>query len=110
MIFYRIVLTEPPTVEDFVSYEAEGRTPETTNSDAVRLWSGISVYAMEAQGRRQARAYPFLGHYLARLEIPNAGPVRFERTTRSRGHYTLWGEPSALLACVVATIPAVGVP
>lgn len=106
MIFYRIVLTDPPTVEDFLSYQVQGRTPATTDPEAFRLWSGISVYATEAQARRQALAYPFLGPYLARLEIPDTGPIRFERTTRSRGHYTLWGEPGALLACVVVTIAA----
>ena len=110
MIFYRIVLTDPPGVEAFLSYQAQGRTPATTDPEALRLWSGIAVYATEAQARRQAFAYPFLGHYLARLEIPDAGPIRFERTTRSRGHYTLWGEPAAVLACVVATTPAARVP
>lgn len=110
MIFYRIVLTDPPSVRDFLSYEAQGLTPRTTDPESLRLWGGISVYATEAQARRQALAYPFLGHYLARLDVPDVGPIRFERTTRSRGHYTLWGEPAALLGTVVATIRAARVP
>lgn len=95
MIFYRIVLTDPPSVEDLRSYQARGRIPATQDAEALRFWGGISVYATETQARRQAITYPFLGRYLARLDVLDAGPIQFERTTRSRGHFTLWGEPGA---------------
>jgi len=104
VILYRLVLRDPPTVEDFLSYEARGRPPTTTDPELIRLWSGVSAYATEARARRQSSAYPFLGSNIARLDIGESGPIRFERTTRSRGHYTLWGEPATLLASVVAVI------
>jgi hypothetical protein len=42
-----------------------------------------------------------LGDYIAELRIIEDGVVRFERTL-GRGHYTLLGEPGAMLKYVVA--------
>jgi hypothetical protein len=44
-----------------------------------------------------------MGRYIARLEIPEQGPVSFERT-RGRGHSTLWGEPELMLTYVVSVV------
>jgi hypothetical protein len=77
------------------------RDPET-----VRLASGLSSYATLAQALGKARAYPWLGGYIATLEVPADGLVRFERTLPgSRGHHTLWGEPEQLLRCAIAIEP-----
>ena len=64
--------------------------------------SGISVYATENQARRKALDYPHLGQQIAVLDIPDEGPNRFERTTRSRGHHTLWGDAAEIRSCVLA--------
>jgi hypothetical protein len=73
--------------------------------ETLRLWDGMSVWATETQARNKARAYPWLGRYIARLELPPAAPVRWERTLGSRGHHTLWGQPAVVLACVVSVTP-----
>ena len=102
--FYRIVLTNPPTLVDFLSDEAQGRPPRGETHRY--LWDGISVYATAQQARNKAQDYPFLGQFIARLDIPDQASVRSERTLRrSRGHHTLWGDPAYLLRCVVAVIP-----
>jgi hypothetical protein len=104
--FYRIVRNDPPTQDDFTSNAAKGRPLRDTDPETRRLWDGISVQATEAQSRRRVRQYPLLGRYIARIELPADAPVRAERTTRIPGHYTLWGDPAALLRYVVAVMPA----
>lgn len=103
--FYRITLTNPPTVDDFASPQSKGRAPRDDNLETQRLWGGISVFATERQARNQAMDLPLLGSYIAALTIPDDAPVRVERTLRTRGHHTLWAEPSLLLRCIVSVVP-----
>ena len=60
------------------------------------------MFATETQARNQARDFPLLGSYIARLDVPDDAPVRAERTLRTRGHHTLWADPQALLRYVGA--------
>jgi hypothetical protein len=98
--FFKIVHSESPTLSDFLSNVARGRS-FPSDPEQVRLWDGISVYDSRAQARRRARKAPFLGGFIAELRVPEETSIRYERTTRSRGHYTLWGDPATLLACVI---------
>lgn len=99
--FFRIVRSDPPTLDDFRSHAARGRVLRPgADAETGRLWSGVSVYATEAQGRRHAKSSPMLGTYLAELEISEPGTIQCERTG-GHGHYTLWGEPAELLRCVI---------
>lgn len=102
--FWRIVRTNPPSVRDFLSNEAQGRIPRDNNPETLRLWSGISVYATRLQAQRTAMTYPFLGGFLAELRISDTDPFRWEKT-RGRGHHTLWGEARLMLPRVVAVVP-----
>ena len=104
-LLHRIVRTDPPTQDDFVSNAAEGRPPPA-DPDRRAVWDGLSVYSTEAQARRKRRASPILGPYIAVLRVPTDGSVRIERTLVGDGHHTIWGEPDRLLALVVAVIPA----
>ena len=101
--FSRVVKHNPPTPEDFMSYEALGIPVLDPSPETLRLRDGISVQATEAQARRKARGILGLGSYIARLEIPEDAPIRIERT-KGPGHHTLWGEPAELLRCVVPPI------
>jgi hypothetical protein len=97
---YRIVKTNPPKLADFVSNAAKERPiPDDARPEARRLWDGLSAYATEAQARRHAKISPMLGSFLAELAITPDAPVRIERTLGT-GHYTIWGDPALLLACV----------
>ena len=49
-----------------------------------------------------AKSYPWLGRFVARLEIPETGATRWEKTTTSRGDHTLWGGPPDILVCIVS--------
>ena len=71
----------------------------------LRLWDGISVYNSEERARRRAQTAPHQGTYIAVMRFATEGAVRFERTTASRGHFTLWGDPSTLLTTVISVVP-----
>lgn len=96
---YRIVWTNPPTVDDMKSNAALGRQPRAVTQEVWRLWRGISLFDSIERARRQASRHPWRGDaYIAELRIP-VGAFRIE-ATRSRGHYTLWGLPHAILSYV----------
>jgi hypothetical protein len=103
-LFYRVVKSDPPTLEDFLSSEARGHPPPDDRSRRA-VWDGISVFSTEAQARRKARVSPALGGYVAALYVVDGGPVRYKRTLGGDGHHTLWGTPSTLLGLVVSVAP-----
>lgn len=78
--------------------------PPGTPPDDERLWHGVSLQDSEEGARSLARRYPRMGAFIARLEIPDDGPVVVE-ATRGRGHFTLWASPEGLTGCVVAVVP-----
>ncbi len=105
-VLYRIVRTDPPTRRDFMSEAELGKPPRGDDPLAERVWSGISTYQTEAQARRKASTYPWLGAYIAALAIPAGGAIRIERTfPRSAGHHTLWGDAHELLRYVARVVP-----
>lgn len=79
--------------------------PRRVTPDVERLWNGLPVFKSDAAARRQADMYPWLGGFIAMIVIPDSSPVRYERTTRTAGHYTIWGEPTTLLALVQSVVP-----
>lgn len=99
-VLYRIVQSDPPTISDLTPNDRRGRSQRDLTPEETRLLSGISLYATEAQARRNAKKYPRLGRYIAVVSIPDEAPVRVERT-RGPGHHTIWGDPEYLLNCVV---------
>jgi hypothetical protein len=116
-VFYRIILTLQPTLTDFLSDQARGR-PKPIDPDKERYWYGFSVFATGTQARRKARGVPMLGTAIAELDIPEAAlerpqgdlfardpPIYVERSLKSSGHYTMWGNPSALLKRVQSVVP-----
>jgi hypothetical protein len=99
--FYRLVKADTPTVVDFLSAKALG-LPRRPN-EPQDIWEGLSVWATEAQARRQQRRFPRLGGFAAVLVIDDE-QVRIARTY-GPGHHTIWGDPSALLAAVTLVVP-----
>jgi hypothetical protein len=103
--FWRIVRTNPPAERDFLSHAALGRQLTRHDPDSVRLSQGISVFATDAQARRNARRYPVFGRWLVEVRIPGDAHIHIERTRGGPGHHTLWGEAATLLAYVVRVVP-----
>src|SRR5215213_3925060 len=102
--FYRLVRSNPPTLDDFRSNQAKGIPMARPDPEVALLWSGISVYATEAQARNQAKAKPWLGAFIAELEVDENDPITFRRSGTGRGHHTLWWEPEELGARVLRII------
>jgi hypothetical protein len=102
--FYRLIRSNPPTLDDFLSNKAKGIPMARPDPEVALLWDGISVYATETQARNQAKAKPWLGAYIAELAISESDPITFRRTGTGRGHHTLWGEPAELNARVLRII------
>ena len=105
MIVHRIVLQNPPALEDLVSPAGMGEHPPTGDPRVARLWEGISVFRTMQQARNRALRSTHLGSYIAVLDLVESGPIQCERTGLTRGHYTVWGDPVALLAAVVNVVP-----
>ena len=78
----------------------EGRSPEEIlaelgGTDHGRTW----IDDLEA------RKQPWLGQFVAELQVPDRGVLEVARSGFRAGHYTLWAPPDVLLACVVAIVP-----
>lgn len=96
-VFYRLIAGRTAILRDFESNAARkgphpdpGATPEE-----LELWEGVSVTDAIAGSRARA----MYGTHVAVLAVLADGPIRF-RQTLWPGHYTLWGTPATLLACV----------
>lgn len=100
-LFYRIALTNPPTVYDFQSALERG-LPEPTSQSRRDVWDGLSVYSTLNQARRKQRVSPWLGEYIVVLRVPIDGTIRFQRTLKEDGHHTIWETPEQLSSLVVS--------
>lgn len=102
-VFFRVVQTDPPTLDDFRSYLALGKPLLHQTPRRLRAWSGVSVYDTEGAARAKARDFG-LGPYLAELHVPADASVEAEGPGQL-GHFNLFGEPEALLRLVVSVRP-----
>jgi len=103
---FRVVHTDPPARSDFVSNAEAGIVPRRVLSAVERrLWRGVSCTETLAQARATARRALILGTFVAALDLPADPRLRAERTGSRVGHYTVWGDADALLACVVWVVP-----
>ena len=63
----------------------------------------------DTEERARAVAVQFgLGTRIAALNLIDERRFRIERTGRRPGHYTVWGDPEALLSRVVSVMPVAG--
>jgi hypothetical protein len=106
MRLYRIVKTDPPTLQDFLSHRALGIPLRHPTSRALRLWDGVSVHRTREQAAALTAVSPRLGQYIAELRVTDGVGVRYELDNGKNGHCTVWAEPDVLLGLVVAVTPA----
>jgi len=110
-LFYRVVRNNPPTIDDFKSLAALGRSvPPNVSLEVREAWQAVSVFVTREGAARQARANASrgrpLGDYIAELRIPPDAPVRTD-DPRADGHLNLWAEPAVLLAAVTLPVERV---
>jgi hypothetical protein len=102
-VVYRIVRSNPPTVEDFTSPMMLGRLPQRRERQFPGEWAGLSTFDSFESARTMARRFPVLGRWIATLRLDSRRIV--VRQTFGPGHYTMWGLPSTLLDAVVVLQP-----
>lgn len=57
--FYRIVKSDPPTLQDFMSLQELGQRPRNPNDpEVLRRWDKVSVWGEEQRARQWARLHP----------------------------------------------------
>ncbi|MGI8554158.1 MAG: hypothetical protein ACR2PL_25730 [Dehalococcoidia bacterium] len=113
---YRIIKEAEPARADFVSQAVQsidelraGRRPKRDipdDGEGSHMWSGISVFRSAERAAAIMHRFPRIGAAVVRLHLPlesiEDGVLRIEKTGADREHYTLWGTPEDLLACVQA--------
>ena len=105
--FYRLLEDEEAARGDFLSYKALGLPLMDDTAGTIRLAEGVSVMDTLEGARKRARQVRSLRskRFVAELVIPDGSPITFERTGKTPGHFTLWGDPDEILACVVSIFP-----
>ena len=110
-VLYRLLTSNPPTLEDFMSYAAQGKTPpEDVRDDPSFLhrWNGLSMYDTYRAARRAAKARRFRRWaYIAEVHIPDESPISFEGPD-GEGHWNVYGADPMFLkeACTVHILHA----
>ena len=105
-VFYRVVLTNPPTRQDALSTRQRGHGPRHLDPRSRRLVEGLSVFdSIEAAQAVALGRGGKIGRFIAELTIVEGGPIEFELTSPRTGHYTLWGDPADILATMGRVIP-----
>jgi hypothetical protein len=107
-VLYRIVHTNPPTLDDFRPNLSKCLPPRGPELGDLTLWAGLSTYATLHQAERAALRYPRLGAYVGRLEIPDELANLVVRQTLGPGHHTLMGCGETCLRLVADVIPIAG--
>jgi hypothetical protein len=105
-LLYRLVQSDPPTIRDFMSYEALGAQPRRPLTMRQRdHWRGVSHYTTASAARARARISPHLGAYVALVRVPEGGVARVEQAGRDPDHYNVWADAADLLRWVVSAEP-----
>ncbi len=99
-VSHRTVATDPPTIDAFMSNQAQGVPPRGPELDDPSPWEGISGLDTLERALKRARQFPMHGGFVAEPTSPPAASTTAQRTLRTPGHYTLHGSPQDLLDCV----------
>lgn len=98
---YRIVLTNPPTVQDMMSHHALGKRPRVETPELLRMWRGISLFDTMEQARTRS---PMDGASI-RCDIGDTFTQFHIEQTGRPGHHTLWGDAHDILKLVTRVQP-----
>ncbi len=105
-IVYRIVLENPPSDRDLKSYQELGISIERNDPDALRMASGLSVYATLAYARRAAKRFPWKGKcFIAEIALSDSDEAVVEQTGSNPRHYTLWCNEQIIRVAITRIVP-----
>jgi hypothetical protein len=89
---------------DFTSNKDLGKKPRNAEIADPSLHGGLSVMDTLERALERAREYPMQGTFVAELTIPTDSLIMVKRTTKTPGHYTLFGNADTILRCVTQVI------
>jgi hypothetical protein len=105
-VYFRLVVTDPPTTNDFLSHEARGRIPRGPHTEHQQLlWTYLSFFETEQQARIHANKFVRLGRFIAAVRISNAMRVDVLLERSSSGHRSIRGDAEEFLRAVIAVVP-----
>lgn len=112
-VFYRIVKTNPPQPDDFVSQYHQNRRLANSNIQRGRATQcetmGLSIYADINDAIRAARRYPRLGDKIATLTLLPASGKVIPTPRNGNTHHTWWVvadyRPAATVAITITFDP-----
>jgi len=100
---YRIVRTNPPTIDDFKSNQEKGLPARGLEKRDPTIHRAVSTWDALGTAEEKARAYA-LGDFIAEMDIDEAPDLTIYQHSSS-GHLALIGPAQALLGRVVAVTP-----
>ena len=105
-VFYRVVHGPDPAIDDFRSYAEIGVPPRgRLTSKQWDGWRAVSMYTTLAAAESLARRSPERGSWIASMDLPEDGSVRWEQQGRDLAHYNVWADAEWLRSRVVAVVP-----
>ena len=93
-----------PTEDDFRSNYELGKPPRRYERTWAVMHVGVSVFREPEQAGELARRFPPIGAHVAHLRLEPDRGINLASTGKIPGHYSVWGSPDQLLACVVDTV------
>lgn len=100
--FYRVVHDEKPAIDDFKSNEALGLISQSRMTRRQQEgWRAVSMYSTLEEAEALSHEAPAKGDWVAVLDLPEDGNVRWERQGQNPNHYNVWAEPELLRSYVV---------
>jgi hypothetical protein len=101
--FFRLVETDPPTHEQFLSYYDRGLIPTDATPREIHMYKGVSVFETEEQARKLASEVRRRYDHIAEVSIPEG--VLVERQGLREGHHNVYASADDLLHWVVRVVP-----
>ncbi len=109
---FRVVKTADVTAagftDSFRSHYEMGHPPRKIEVGFAVIHMGVSCWRSESAARGLATAFPKIGSWIARLELPSGKGLNVNAAATSAGgaqHLTIWGDPVKLALSVADVIP-----
>ena len=101
---FRVVKADPPSEDDFRSHYELGKPPRRHEREWAVMYMGLSMFREPDQAAWVARRWSAIGDHVAHLRLEPDRGINLASTGKIPGHYSVWGSPDQLLACVVDTV------
>lgn len=100
--FHRIVKTDPPTRDDFLSLAELGRKPQPDATDEERAsFNAVSMNSTLDGARAKAKKFKKLGRYISAVDLPEGAHITWKQTGLDPTHYDIHGSTADELVSLV---------